>query len=144
MSSIKFSYFISGHLDLTEKEFIENYQNKIQNAILNNNTFVVGDAMGADSLAQKYLRDNIQDKNKVTVYHMFDEPRNNFGDFPVKTGFKNDDERDAQMTRDSDADILWLRSVEEQKRRLGRRYNPDHVNGTMKNILRRHSSKKFS
>ena len=130
-------YFISGHLDLTEKEFNEHYVSKIQNAILTNSLFIVGDAKGADSFAQKYLMGNILDKTKVMVYHMFDEPRNNYGNFKTIGGFKSDDERDDKMTNDSNYDILWVRSAEEQRKKLGKKYNPSYINGTTKNILRR-------
>jgi len=129
--------FISGHLDLSEKEFDDHYKTKIKNAIMNNDSFIVGDAKGADSIAQQFLKSNNISQEKVTVYHMFDEPRNNFGNFKTKGGFKNDDERDSQMTVDSNNDILWVRSEEEQKKRLGKKYNKSYINGTTKNMLRR-------
>lgn len=134
---MKKTYFISGHLDLTESEFNEHYISKIQYALNNNYNFVIGDARGADSLAQKYLLNTAQKHNIVTIYHMFEKPRNNYGNWKTIGGFKDDDTRDSQMTYDSDDDILWIRSIEEQKKRLGGKYNPSHINGTTKNAMRR-------
>lgn len=131
------TYFISGHLDLTKNEFTQHYIPQLQNAILTNSSFIVGDARGADSLAQQYLLDNLNDTTKVIVYHMFEKPRNNVGNFATKGGFKSDETRDAQMTNDSDKDILWTRPVEEQIKKLGNRYNPQYISGTTKNMLRR-------
>lgn len=77
---IKTVYFISGHLDLTEEEFITHYIPKIDAALQSkqNIAFVVGDARGCDSRAQKYL---LNFPWLVTVYHMFESPRNNIGNF---------------------------------------------------------------
>lgn len=66
---------------------------------------MVGDARGADAIAQDYLWGKTE---KVTVYHIFDRPRNNPG-FLTVGGFKSDAERDEQMTAVSDADIAWVR-----------------------------------
>ena len=124
-------YFISGPLDLTQDEFNRHYQPLIDNA-LSGSSFVIGDAKGADYLAQLYLFTNYD----VTIYHMFDKPRHYIKGIKIG-GFKSDEERDAQMTKDSDADILYIRSPEEMKKRLGKKYNPSYINGTMKNKLRR-------
>ena len=60
----------------------------------------------------------------VVVFHMFDNPRNNAGGFSTAGGFKNDKERDAAMTNNSDADIAWVRPGREKS-------------GTAKNLSRR-------
>ena len=112
--------FISGHLDLTEMEFEEHYRDRIDNALKNNQGFVVGDARGTDTLAQQYL---LGKTDAVVVYHMFESPRNNEG-FTTSGGFKSDAERDEQMTRDSHQDIAWVRSGREKS-------------GTQKNLDRR-------
>ena len=100
------THFISGHLDLSKKEFDEHYKIKIQSAMSNGDSFIIGDARGADSLAQQVLTEHLYDK--VTVYHMLEKPRNNFGNFKTKGGFKCDDDRDEQMTKDSTNDIFWI------------------------------------
>ena len=46
-------------------------------------------------------------------------------------------ERDAEMTRDSDYDILWIRPDEETKVLYGKKYRPGRISGTQKNKDRR-------
>ena len=120
MTTERIINFISGHLDLTTAEFDEHYRQKIDNALSKNQGFVVGDARGADTLAQQYLFDKTK---AVVVYHMFESPRNNAG-FPTRGGFQSDKERDEQMTRDSHQDIAWVRRGREKS-------------GTQKNLDRR-------
>ncbi|MBD2414892.1 hypothetical protein FACHB389_32625 [Nostoc calcicola FACHB-389] len=110
--------FISGHLNLTQAEFDEHYRFLIDNALEQNQSFVVGDARGADMLAQQYLFGKTK---AVVVYHMFTSPRNNVG-FSTCGGFKSDTERDEQMTRDSHQDIAWVRSG---RKRSGTQANLD-------------------
>ena len=114
--------FISGHLDLTQEEFDEYYKISIIDAALNGCSFVVGDANGCDLMAQNLLAE--LDMSNVSVYHMFDSPRNNPNNFNEVGGFKTDDERDESMTKASTEDIAWIR--------LGR-----EKSGTAKNIMRR-------
>ena len=115
--------FISGHLDLTDAEFNTHYIPKIELAILKGDSFVIGDAKGADTMAQLYLMDNAIDN--VTIYHMFTSPRNLCCQFfNTKGGFKSDKERDSAMTAESDYDIAWVRPGREKS-------------GTAKNIKRR-------
>ena len=108
MTDLNTTYFISGHLDLTYDEFIIHYSTHIMLSMLGPNTsFVVGDAKGADAHAQDHLhREGVKN---VTVYHMFDSPRHNVHGYPTIGGFKTDEERDTQMTLDSDDDIAWVR-----------------------------------
>lgn len=102
-------FFISGHLDLLEEEFNAHYIEAINNAVQLGSSFVIGDARGADTLAQKYL---FKRTNKVLIYHMFSSPRNNAG-FQTKGGFNSDSKRDKQMTLDSTGDICWVRAGRE-------------------------------
>ena len=120
MNTRSYTNFISGHLSLTDAEFNEHYRSAIDEALSRGDTFVVGDARGADTIAQNYLLGRTQ---AVVVYHMFTEPRNNAG-FKTIGGFKTDEERDKQMTADSDHDIAWVRPGRERS-------------GTQKNIDRR-------
>lgn len=114
--------FISGHLDITSEEFTEHYSPKIQAHYLVGGAFVVGDARGADVLAQRHL-DELGSRS-VTVFHMFTAPRNNVGSWSTRGYFSNDTERDAAMTNASDCDIAWVRP--------GR-----SSSGTAKNLKRR-------
>ena len=115
--------FISGHLDLTQAESDEHYRQRIDDALTKNQGFVIGDARGADTLAQQYLFGKTK---AVVVYHMFESPRNNPG-FLTRGGFQSDAQRDEQMTRDSHQDIAWVR--------VGRKKS-----GTQKNLDRRLAS----
>ena len=112
--------YVSGHLDLTVEEFNAHYRPAFDEALARGDSFVVGDARGTDSMTQNYL---LGKTTAVVVYHMFTTPRNNAG-FKTLGGFLSDEERDAQMTADSDQDIAWVR--------LGR-----EKSGTQKNIDRR-------
>lgn len=114
-------YFISGHLDLTQDEFDLHYKTIIDKALEGESTFLIGDASGADSLAQKYLYGK---SRHIKVYHMFDSPRNNYGEYPTMGGYTSDKDRDSAMTRLSDSDILWIRKGRESS-------------GTAKNLKRR-------
>jgi hypothetical protein len=119
--------FISGHLDLTAEEFDTHYRPHIDNFLLMPLiTFVIGDARGTDRLAQEYLASK---EASVTVYHMFSNPRNNVGNFKTVGGFSSDEERDTQMTNDSDIDLAWVRPGRENS-------------GTQKNLERRKVSNK--
>ena len=116
------TYFVSGHLNLTHAEFLEHYKPKLDEALRDlSSKFVVGDARGADTLAQKYL---FSSGAEVTVFHMFKKPRNNVGNHRTRGGYTSDKERDEAMTAASDADIAWVRP--------GRKSS-----GTAKNLARR-------
>lgn len=113
--------FISGHGDLTNEEFIEHYLFKLIKAVKENHSFVVGDFRGADTICQSFLS---AITNKVTVYHMFDKPRNTHENFSTVGGFQTDEARDCAMTLASDYDIAWVRPGRDRS-------------GTTKNIDRR-------
>lgn len=113
-------YFISGHLDLTREEFLTHYAPRLRAAVQDEAEFVVGDAAGADLMAQELLS---LLPAKVTVYHMFHAPRYNHG-FETIGGFQSDRERDEAMTKNSDRDIAWVRPGREKS-------------GTAKNLKRR-------
>ena len=137
-------YFISGHLDLTQDEFEKHYKSQIDAALCESSSeFVIGDATGADLLAQQYLF--YKDKN-VTIYHIGSKPRNLANHcFSTHSGFKTDELRDEAMTQNSDIDIAWVRVLtndqieilQKQLKEKGRKYNPSRVSGTEKNLIRR-------
>lgn len=119
------TYFISGHLDLSDSEFTEHYAPRIRAAVAEGASFVVGDARGTDAKAQGFLHEI--GCQRVTVHHMFTAPRNNAG-FETKGGFDSDESRDRAMTEVSDDDIAWVRPGREKS-------------GTAKNLLRRASQR---
>jgi hypothetical protein len=115
-------YFISGHGDVTIDEFQEHYVPVILEALVDVDAeFVVGDYKGADNRAQAFLYNHT---DKVTVFHMFESPRINVGNFKTNGGYQSDEERDAAMTANSDIDIAWVREGREDS-------------GTAKNMARR-------
>lgn len=138
-------YFISGHRNITEDEFINNYVKKFntieivyqyQKAMnkiddIDVPLYIVGDYEGVDIMSQNYLIDCLKvDPKRITVYHMFNKPRNyNDKITNFKGGFRSDEERDSAMTNDSTEDIAFIR---------------DHTkwSGTGTNILRRYLLKR--
>lgn len=72
---------------------------------------------------------------------MLDNPRFNNGNYKCKGGYKTDLERDTAMTIESDKDILWYRTVEEQKKKYGKKYR-SIISGTENNEKRRTEMKK--
>lgn len=121
------TYFISGHRDITEKEF-ETYRSYIHNVYVTNPEarFIVGDYHGADIMAQDFLLDVLEiDPERLTVYHMSDSPMNvNPKVIKTKGGYKDDHERDEAMTNASKYDIAFVRDCK-------------IISGTGENILRR-------
>jgi hypothetical protein len=123
------TYFISGHGDVSEAEFLISYGKAIDLVLSANPEarFVVGDFKGVDIMAQDYLIESkLIDPENITVYHIGDSPRNaNQKVTKFHGGFNSDDERDAAMTEASFSDIAFVR-------------DNTKMSGTAKNILRRH------
>ena len=120
-------YFISGHRNLTEKEFKDNYREPITNAAYeDHSTFIIGDCIGADIMAQNFLLEVLKvNPDRITVYYADDTPRMiNPKITKLKGGYKTYSERDAAMTADSNIDIAFVR-------------NEKKLSGTGENLLRR-------
>lgn len=113
--------FVSGHLDLTPAEFEQHYAPALTELLRAGASFVVGDARGADALAQAWLAEQSAD---VTVFHMFDSPRHHSEPHVLRGGFTSDAERDRVMTDASTCDVAWVRPGRERS-------------GTAKNLARR-------
>jgi len=107
------TYFISGHQDLTEEEFVKHYEPVLWKKVNEPDvSFVVSDCEGADHMAQKYLK-SMGMKDNVTIFHMYDEPRRNAG-FKLAGGYTSVDSVNASMTEASDSDIAWVRPGREK------------------------------
>ena len=119
-------YFISGHRDITVKDFFDHYKPVIDKAVLDdeNSIFVVGDCMGVDIMAQIYLEYLGVSKQMVTVYHRARFPMQHSGLYQTKGGYISDVDRDLTMTLNSDVDIAWVAPGRERS-------------GTQQNIERR-------
>jgi len=101
------TYFVSGHRNITEEEFIQHYEPILWEKLNEEGAkFVIGDCNGVDDMAQKYLK--AFDVKEIKVYHMFEEPRYGNG-LETVGGFVSDIDRDSAMTESSDEDIAWVR-----------------------------------
>lgn len=129
--------FISGHTDLSQEEFETHYRTRIDEALSSNHAFVIGDARGADSMALQYLSGKT---TRVTIYHIGEAPRVTCPGSKASGGFTSHKAKDAAMTAHSTYDILWVRSAEEQRQRLGAAYDPKRLSGTEQNRRRRSSA----
>lgn len=120
------TYFISGHLDITQEEFSAYYVPAIRAVVDKYPTcnFVVGDSRGADVMAQRFLHALDLDHERVRVYHMYDAPLNNPHSYKTVGGFKSHNSKDAAMTSASQFDIAWVRPGRESS-------------GTLRNLERR-------
>ena len=103
--------FIFGHLNITKEDFEKEYV-PIINLYCSKEeyNFIICDAKGVDSESQKYLASVLskEDQEKrITIYHMFDNPREYHCFGKLKGNFKTDNERDNQATIDSHIDIAF-------------------------------------
>jgi hypothetical protein len=141
-------YFVSGHLDLSPEEFKCYYQSQLQEAAAKpGSLFVIGSApRGADVLALEYLLTECKvDPRRITIFVFSKHPdrvkalqsKCNDQKVNVRLGFSSDDQRDAALTYSSDADIAWVRSAEQMRLILGKKYKSDFVCGTQQNLNRR-------
>ncbi|KAF2731031.1 hypothetical protein EJ04DRAFT_21339 [Polyplosphaeria fusca] len=151
--------FVSGHIDITQAQFLENYSAALEAAIHRGDAFVLSNALGVDTLALAYLRSHGVPASRITIYLHAPRPgrepiarqvpANNtrLGDeaeakytkegYSVKVVDGYHTERDAAMTHDSDHDILWIRSEADTAALYGAKYRPGRVSGTQKNKDRR-------
>lgn len=131
------TYFISGHIDLTEDEFREHYEPHLKGLVQDtNNLFITGDAQGADEMAVRWLLSQGVSPKRITIVHKFDTPRFDVGVHTVGP-FPSHSKKDAYMTHHSDFDIAHVRSPEITKLMLGEKYDPKRISGTQANINRR-------
>lgn len=115
-------YFISGHRNISNEEFMMHYPHLIYDALRDpDSKFVVGDYDGVDEKAQTFL---IGKTKNLIVYHMNDKPMYNNGNWITKGGYVTDIERDTAMTNESNIDIAWIRNWKENT-------------GTEQNVIRR-------
>jgi len=136
--------FISGPVEPPEDYFTKFYAPRLDKAVLEGHSFVMGPAPGIDSLSLRYLVDRGVEIAKITVYlagfeeKILAERVKWFVDFGGKINVEGvtTGDRDAAMTRDSDYDILRYMSIEEQKEFYGENYYP-RVSATEKNERRR-------
>lgn len=136
--------FISGHRDIDEKEFAAYYREQLTMAESIGDRFVVGNAQGVDTLAVRYLLDELHvDPGRITIYI--------YGTYPLeflsrgvnvhRGGYKSATTRDAAMTEVSQYDIAWERPEEACRVKYGDKYRKGRRTGTGNNIKRRATGK---
>lgn len=101
------SIFISGNLDLSEKQFMQYYFPVISELAKENTVyFNISDDDGCAEMTQILLNTILKDKFKVSVYCVGDNPKHFISpDFLCFTGFKTVEERNAAMTYASTMDL---------------------------------------
>lgn len=157
---------ISGHIDLSSEDFEKHYIPQINTALQAGHCFVIGDAVGVDTLAlthllsPRILQRYPDIKSRITVYpsrkHNIakltsqgfkvvrpDDPSLKVERTVVVVERKGNDvrryhhiQRDANMTAATDYDILYVRSDEESRRLHGDKWWP-RLSATEMNRMRR-------
>ena len=132
-------YFISGHVDITQSQFDIYYKQHIRNAASHSDSiFLMGNAFGADYMAQQLLIDLLTDLKRIHVYHRGSDPGKHVDPrVTLVGGFSSHNAKDKQMTLNSDQDIAWIRPEEETKALYGDKYRPGRISGTEQNLIRR-------
>ncbi|KAL9570460.1 hypothetical protein ACKAV7_005391 [Fusarium commune] len=137
---------ISGHIDISRSEFATHYHSPLDEAIARGDLFILGDAKGTDEMALDYILEK-DPTARITVYasrahrvQVFREKniRVVFVEAMQKgtSGRQRHLQRDAEMTKASDYDILWVRSEEECRKLYRDKYRP-RISGTELNRRRR-------
>lgn len=125
------SIFISGNLDLSEKQFIKYYLPVIVELSKNSNLyFNISDDEGCSEMIQVLLNKMLINKNKVNIYCVGDKPKHYISEnFLCFSGFKTLEERDAAMTFGSNMDlhiILSGKGNSAVRNNLCRRNEPEY------------------
>ncbi|KAL9111552.1 MAG: hypothetical protein Q9227_004040 [Pyrenula ochraceoflavens] len=60
--------FISGHLDLKQSQFRNQYHSALDAAVAHGDRFIVSDSKGADTMALEYLLQKRVDPARITIY----------------------------------------------------------------------------
>ena len=140
--------FISGHIELTTATFLQHYQAPLDFAIAAGDHFIISNAKGADTLALRYLLDNAVSPARIKIYLHASRrgtQRPNIYqykalDVATRIVWGSHTDHDSVMTKESDYDILLVRSEEGTREFYGSRFRRGRVSGTEKNRLRRQES----
>jgi hypothetical protein len=135
--------FISGPLDPSDDYLEKYYVPRLQEAIQNGDSFVVGPMPGIDELALDYLLSHGAEPLRITVYmtefeYSTTQWRQSFEErgIPMSPGGRTTRDRDRRMTEASDYDILRYRTEKECKELYGSMWSP-RVSNTEMNERRR-------
>ncbi|KAL9561323.1 hypothetical protein ACKAV7_014678 [Fusarium commune] len=137
---------ISGHIDISHSEFATHYHSPLGEAIAKGDMFILGDAKGTDEMALDYILERDPTAH-ITVYASRAHKVQGFRDRNIQvvfvkamqkgsSGRQRHLKRDAEMTKASDYDILWVRGEEECRKLYREKYRP-RISGTELNRRRR-------
>lgn len=125
------SIFISGNLDLSEKQFIQYYMPIITELAKDENTyFNVSDDEGCSEMVQILLNKILVNRNNVNVFCIGSTPKHYISEnFLCFSGFKTLEERNAAMTFSSNLDlhiVLNGKGSNAVKDNICRRQSPEY------------------
>ena len=125
------SIFISGNLDLPEKQFIQYYMPIITELAKDENTyFNISDDEGCAEMTQILLNKILTNRNNVNVFCIGQMPKHYISEnFMCFSGFKTLEERDAAMTFASNIDlhiVLEGKGSSAVKNNICRRQSPEY------------------
>jgi hypothetical protein len=111
---------IAGYQELTEEEFISNYQAELNKAIAETSSFLLSDEKGTSLKAYNYLlSQNVSDR-RISIYTNGDHDTA-IVHLPADAGSAlhriegGDYERCLEMSEKSDGSIIWLRNGDQLK-----------------------------
>ncbi|KAF5325425.1 hypothetical protein D9619_009967 [Psilocybe cf. subviscida] len=136
--------FISGPIEPDEDYFLSHYASLIDLAITKGHLFIMGPALGMDTMARNYLIKQGILPSRITVYFAEFQERLMAKEIEsiralginIKVEGLTMSDCNAAMTQDSHYDVLRYMSIEEQMAFYGSRYYV-RVSGTEKNERRR-------
>jgi hypothetical protein len=137
---------INGHIDISHSEFATHYHSPLDEAIAKGDLFILGDAKGTYEMALSYILERAP-AAQITVYASRSHKVQGFRDRNIQvvfvkamqkgsSGRQKHLQRDAETTKASNYDILWVRSEEECRKLYGEKYRP-RILGTELNRRRR-------
>lgn len=134
--------FVSGNVDLSEKSFMSYYMNELTYLAKESDCyFLLSDDDGCALLTQMLLSKVLENKERVSIYHIGNTPKNYVDDkFMVFSGFNTLEERDAALTFSSNKDyhvILPGKGRSACENNIIRRNEPEY--NYMKHYLRGNS-----
>ncbi|KAI9731880.1 MAG: hypothetical protein M1834_004331 [Cirrosporium novae-zelandiae] len=136
--------FISGPVEPSPEYLATYYAPRLLKAISEDHKFVMGPAPGIDREALSFLLlHNVPPENMTVYLTEYESKRNEYRSGPEAVGVNikvagiTVSERDSEMTRVSDYDILRYRTQEESKALYGAFWTPGHVTETERNERRR-------
>ena len=96
--------------DISHEEFVKNYIDRLDMAIMQKANFIVTDITPGDWMVQRYLHFYVP-PSRVRLYHKMGIPKNNLG-FPAKGIYLSDRDVIMAMKNESNDLIYWNKEGE--------------------------------